>query len=151
VRAIRDARKRDGTPDWRAAAWLLKHSSPEGYGPASRMRKVKTEGIHANAGTVGDCLSEAGQAQEREGAQGSEKCANLPETQRAEGGRDEGNARRGPDERAGIAAPASQNHANLPETPGGAARKEQPAGPRLSRRERRAEERRLAKAKRVEA
>ncbi len=43
VRAIREARKRDGTPDWRARAWLLKHSSPEGYAPVSRMRKVKTE------------------------------------------------------------------------------------------------------------
>src|SRR3954470_19981946 len=42
VRMIRETRKRDGTPDWRAKAWLLKHSSPEGYGPVSRMRKVKT-------------------------------------------------------------------------------------------------------------
>jgi hypothetical protein len=151
VRAIREARKRDGTPDWRAAAWLLKHSSPEGYGPVSRMRKVRTEGVHADGVTVGACPSEAGQAQEREGAQGSENCANLPESPRAEGGRDEGNGRRGPDERAGIAAPASQNHANVPETTGGDSPEEQPAGARLSRRERRAEERRLAKAKRVEA
>src|ERR1700712_5267055 len=59
VRAIREARKRDGTPDWRAAAWLLKHSSPEGYGPASRMRKVKPEGADA-AATVGGGPSEAG-------------------------------------------------------------------------------------------
>src|SRR5258708_7306492 len=35
VRAIRNARRRDGTVDWRAVAWLLKYSSPEGYGPAS--------------------------------------------------------------------------------------------------------------------
>jgi hypothetical protein len=156
VRAIREARKRDGTPDWRARAWLLKHSSPDGYGPVSRMRKVKAEGVHADA-------------------EESEKCAKLPETPRGKSARDEANGRRGPDERACIAAPAaqncanlpesprlvtapapprapdSQNHAKLPETPGGAAREEQPAGPRLSRRERRAEERRFAKAKRVDA
>jgi hypothetical protein len=148
VRAIRDARKRDGTPDWRAAAWLLKYSSPDGYGPASRRRKVNTEGVHAKADTVGDCQTEARPAHMREGAEGSEKFANLPETRRAEGGRNQVN---GTDERACVAAPASQNCANLPETPGGAAREEQPASPRLSRRERRAEERRLAKAKRVDA
>ncbi len=132
VRAIREARKRDGTPDWRARAWLLKHSSPEGYGPVFRMRKVKT-------------------AQDKAKAVKSETCANLPETRRAEGARDEGNSRPAPDERAGSAGPALQNPAKLPETPAGAAQEEQPSGPRLSRRERRAEERRLAKAKRVDA
>ncbi|HEV7402929.1 MAG TPA: hypothetical protein VGO11_08390 [Chthoniobacteraceae bacterium] len=179
VRTIREARKRDGTPDWRAAAWLLKHSSPEGYGPVSRMRKVTTAGVHADARTVGDCQSEVEQeqAQEHEGEGGvqSEKCAKLPETPRAQGARDEGNGRRGSDERACIEVPASQNCANLPESPRsvaalaparmpgsqnhailpetrvGATRAEQPAGPRLSRRERRAEERRLAKAKRGDA
>ncbi|HEV7404756.1 MAG TPA: hypothetical protein VGO11_17575 [Chthoniobacteraceae bacterium] len=96
VRAIRTARRRDGSPDWRAAAWLLKHSSAEGCGPNSRMRKVKAP--------------EPEQRPER--AEQSENCAILPETH-------------------------------------GDASEPSPAGPRLSRRERRAEERRLAKAGRV--
>src|SRR3954468_21271915 len=64
VRAIRAARKRDGSPDWRAAAWLLKHSSPEGYGPLSRRRKVKTDGVQAEEGAARDGRAEAGQAPE---------------------------------------------------------------------------------------
>jgi hypothetical protein len=142
IRAIRAARKRDGTPDWRAAAWLLKFSSPDGYGPASRIRKVKTQGADA-----GCPQTEAGQTQEQAGAGQSEKCAILAETHHGQGKRD-GAESPGAVEHAGSTAPAAQNHANLAETPGGA-RELQPVGPRLSRRERRAEERRLAKTRRV--
>ncbi|HEV7402137.1 MAG TPA: hypothetical protein VGO11_04390 [Chthoniobacteraceae bacterium] len=153
VRAIREARKRDGTPDWRATAWLLKNSSPEGYGPLSRRRKLKPEGVHTDARIVGNCQSEGGEEQEHEHEHEhevqSENCAILPETPREQDG---GNAAHGPGEaegRATNAAPAAQNHANLPETPGDGAREQASTGPRLSRRERRAEERRVAKARRV--
>jgi hypothetical protein len=140
---VRVARKRDGTPDWRAAAWLLKHSSAEGYGPVSRMRKLKMDGAQGHSG--------AGHAQERSGAARSEKCANLPETPGAEAEPEERNARGGSDERVGLAGPAAQNCAILPETAAGRAREQHTAWPPLSRRERRAEERRLAKAGRLAA
>jgi hypothetical protein len=39
LRAIREAKKRDGTPDWRAQTWVLKNCSADGYGRASRKRK----------------------------------------------------------------------------------------------------------------
>jgi hypothetical protein len=82
------------------------------------------------------------------GAVQSENCAILAETRSATDARDAANGCSGADERAGLAAAAPQNHAILAETPG-AARGPQPVEPRRSRRERRAEERRLAKEKRV--
>jgi hypothetical protein len=129
VRAIRDARKRDGSVDWRAAAWLLKHSSPEGYGPASRRRKVKA-------------VEDDGQV--TEGAQREQERAMdafLPKTPR------DGS---GPGERPeGAAVMADKNCANLPETAGVPLESGAPAAARPSRRDRRAEERRLAKAART--
>ncbi|HEV7404842.1 MAG TPA: hypothetical protein VGO11_18010 [Chthoniobacteraceae bacterium] len=154
VRAIRNARKRDGTVDWRAVAWLLKYSSPEGYGPASRRRKVREQ--------------DGRKAQEPERER--EKCANVPETP---GGRASGpghaaatGARAGFENDAivpetpregrpggpggrpnGSATGIGENCAILPETP----EMDHPAAPKLSRRERRAEERRVAKQARQSA
>lgn len=129
VRAIRAARRRDGSPDWRAAAWLLKHSSADGFGPHSRMRKAK--------------------AQEQEGAAPNENCANLAETP-PDAGRRAGQPQGArPDEPASSGTMAPQNRAILAETPGGHLPEPCAAGPRLSRRERREEERRVAKANRV--
>ncbi|HEV7404571.1 MAG TPA: hypothetical protein VGO11_16640 [Chthoniobacteraceae bacterium] len=129
VRAIRNARKRDGSVDWRAVAWLLKHSSPEGFGPLSRRRPVKR--------------AEAGQ-NEREPVRGNEKCAFVPETRAASDGQAGEDGR---SDRANDAATCAENRVILPETPGGA--HSAPGGLKLSRRERRAEERRQVKAMRT--
>lgn len=43
LREIRETRKRDGSRDWRAQAWLLQAAAPEVYGMPSRRRSVKRE------------------------------------------------------------------------------------------------------------
>jgi hypothetical protein len=43
LRQIRETVKRDGSPDWRAQAWLLQQSSPETYGAPSRRRQASAD------------------------------------------------------------------------------------------------------------
>jgi hypothetical protein len=58
MRAIKDARKANGSPDWRAQAWLLLHTSSEGIIKPARSAK--------------------GSAQQATDA--AQNCANRPET-----------------------------------------------------------------------
>ncbi|HEV7402538.1 MAG TPA: hypothetical protein VGO11_06420 [Chthoniobacteraceae bacterium] len=144
VRAIRKARKRDGSVDWRAIAWLLKYSSPEGFGPPSRRRKVKgAEDEAPEAERAAEATPQQAQEQQEQPETPREKCAILPEIPLAGRGR--------PGERAnGGAMAPRENCATLPETPdGGDPRPVGPAAPRPSRRERRAAERQQAKQARA--
>jgi hypothetical protein len=79
VRAIRTARRRDGSPDCRAAVW---------YGPLSRRRRVAGAGAHAEQGATGDRHAGAGRAQAGTPPVESENCAILPETRTAHSGRE---------------------------------------------------------------
>jgi hypothetical protein len=109
IREIRTARKSDGSPDWRARAWLLKHTTAEGVvkaGP-SKAAPAKAESGAAQNRAIRPETPPAPPQSARENR------ANLPETPAASPSRPAPSVPTGP----GSGAPAGENRAILPETP----------------------------------
>ena len=156
---VREARKRDGTTDWRAYAWLLQNSSADGYGrrakrthdrvddaPAITLEQVE-ELVQARVTAALQYVMGGGAARVAENGEMIPEIPEIPET-RASARQQEPPQAPG---REDIAEGESENlnedgngrcefRANLPEIP---ETPETSSMPRLNRRERRAEERRL--------
>ncbi len=114
IRAIKDARTRNGSPDWRAKAWLLTHTSAEGIVNPPRSAKPAPAAAQNRANlpetpAAPRAAAAAPTPTERSApVAGRENTTNLPETRPPQG------AAHSP--LTGPIASASKNTTILPET-----------------------------------
>jgi hypothetical protein len=105
IREIRTARKSDGSPDWRARAWLLKHTTAEGVVKAGQSKATPAKAESAAAQNVAIRPETPARPAAPPANTARENSANLAETP----GR--------PVTVPGNGAAAGEKRAILPETP----------------------------------
>jgi hypothetical protein len=112
IREIRTARKADGSPDWRARAWLLKHTTAEGVVKAGRSKATPAREESAPAQNRAILAETPPQPVAPPPNAARENRANLPET-RVSPSRPASAMRAVP----GSAAATGENRTILAETP----------------------------------
>jgi hypothetical protein len=85
MREIRKARKSNGTPDWRAQAWLLKHATAEGFAKPARAAQERPAQKRANLPETPAARPGAAPAPAERRAPTRENTSILPETRHAGG------------------------------------------------------------------
>jgi hypothetical protein len=123
VQKINNARKSNGTPDWRAQVWVLKNYSAEGVVKPARSAQKRANLPETPAAPPAACAAPAPTAQGTERTT-TERCAPPTPTERSRpgGAREnasilpETHARPGVSPLAGRIAPAAQKPAFIPET-----------------------------------
>jgi hypothetical protein len=109
LRAIKDARKADGTRDWRAQAWLLKHASADGFRKPARSAQTEAPAGAQKRAIRPETPAVPAATERRAPSSARENTANLPETPARPGG-----VTASP--MTGRVAPAGENVSFRPET-----------------------------------